>query len=136
MDLLLYAKYLVVLVFVLGLITLIAYAVRRFGFVPSAEKHRSSKRRLAISQMIGLDAKRRLVLVRRDDQEHLLLLGPDGDLVVESNIPAPKKHAKSEHSEPQANDAHERTEDLEADGHQEPKFPSLKPLHLRGNAEE
>jgi hypothetical protein len=30
------------------------------------------------------------VLVRRDDTEHLLLLGSHGDLVIESNIPLPE----------------------------------------------
>jgi flagellar protein FliO/FliZ len=35
-----------------------------------------------------VDAKRRLVLVRRDDREHLLLLGATQDVVVESGIAA------------------------------------------------
>ena len=35
-----------------------------------------------------IDNRRRLVLVRRDDREHLLLLGPQGETVVETNIPA------------------------------------------------
>lgn len=88
MDFWLYMKYLVVLVFVLGLIGLISIAIRKFGFVPSVEKSRSKKKRLAISQMIGIDAKRRLILVRRDDREHLILLGPTGDILIEQNIDA------------------------------------------------
>ncbi|MEH6477506.1 MAG: hypothetical protein V7727_17570 [Sneathiella sp.] len=86
MDFWLYMKYLVVLVFVLGLIGLISIAIRKFGFVPSVEKSRSKKKRLAISQMIGIDAKRRLILVRRDDREHLILLGPTGDILIEKDI--------------------------------------------------
>lgn len=37
-----------------------------------------------------VDGTRRLVLVRRDDTEHLLLVGTHGDLVIESNIPITK----------------------------------------------
>jgi flagellar protein FliO/FliZ len=124
MDLLLYLKYLVVLVFVLGLIGLITVAVRKFGFVPVAEKSRNSKKRLAISQMIGLDAKRRLVLVRRDDKEHLLLLGPNGDVVVETNILAPIKKTTS----PEEIETEIQTSPMES----EPRLPTLKP-HASAN---
>jgi hypothetical protein len=44
--------------------------------------------RLAISEYHDLDQSRRLVLVRRDGVEHLLLIGSHQDLVVESGIPA------------------------------------------------
>ncbi len=40
---------------------------------------------------MSVDAKRRLVLIRRDDQEHLVLLGVNRDLVVESNVAPPPK---------------------------------------------
>ena len=46
------------------------------------------KRRLKIVEYLPLDARRRLVLVRRDQKEFLLVLGPQGETVVESNIPA------------------------------------------------
>ncbi|WP_336276888.1 hypothetical protein [Bartonella sp. CB178] len=41
--------------------------------------------RLAICEMIGIDRARYLVLVRRDDMEHLILIGGPVDVVVESN---------------------------------------------------
>jgi flagellar protein FliO/FliZ len=43
-------------------------------------------KRLSLVEMAPIDGKRRLVLVRRDDTEHLLLLGLSGELVVESGI--------------------------------------------------
>jgi len=43
--------------------------------------------RIGLVDMAPVDGTRRLVLVRRDRVEHLLLLGDDGDLVVESGIP-------------------------------------------------
>ncbi len=40
--------------------------------------------RLAVLESTAVDARRRLVLVRRDDVEHLLLIGGPADLVLES----------------------------------------------------
>lgn len=45
--------------------------------------------RIGVVETIPVDGSRRLVLVRRDDTEHLLLLGNHGDLVVESSIAVP-----------------------------------------------
>lgn len=51
--------------------------------------------RLGISEYHELDKTRRLVLVRRDDVEHLLLIGSDHDVVVESNIGSPLMESAS-----------------------------------------
>jgi Flagellar biosynthesis protein, FliO len=42
--------------------------------------------RLGISEYYEIDKTRRLVLVRRDDTEHLLLIGGSQDIVVEADI--------------------------------------------------
>jgi len=42
--------------------------------------------RLGISEYHEIDKTRRLVLVRRDETEHLILIGGGQDIVVESNI--------------------------------------------------
>src|SRR5690606_22347477 len=47
---------------------------------------RSRKTRLAVMDATAVDSHRRLVLVRRDDVEHLLLIGGASDIVVEPNI--------------------------------------------------
>lgn len=44
------------------------------------------KKRLAVIDAAPVDNRRRLVLVRRDDVEHLVLIGGMNDLVVERNI--------------------------------------------------
>jgi flagellar protein FliO/FliZ len=64
----------------LGLFGLAVWAFRRYapaGFLPLQP---SRQRRLAIVESLMLDAQRRLVLVRLDDQERLILLG-DGRLL-------------------------------------------------------
>jgi hypothetical protein len=47
---------------------------------------RNRKTRLAVMDATALDNERRLVLVRRDDIEHLLLIGGKSDIVVERDI--------------------------------------------------
>lgn len=44
--------------------------------------------RLGISEYYELDKTRRLVLLRRDDVEHLVLIGGNQELVIESAIPS------------------------------------------------
>jgi flagellar protein FliO/FliZ len=70
------------LVFVLALIGLVAWLMRRFG--PAMRLGRAG--RLGLVETIALDSRRRLVLVRRDKVEHLLMIGGAGDLVIESGI--------------------------------------------------
>ena len=61
----------------LGLIGLAAVLARRYG--PSAlfrmQQTTKAQRRLAVVESLRLDPARRLVIVRCDDQERLLLLG-------------------------------------------------------------
>lgn len=88
MDLETYVQFGLALVFVLGLIGLLALVLRRLGYGGPALS-RGRQRRLSIVEVAAIDAKRRLVLVRRDDVEHLLLLGASDDLVVERGIGMP-----------------------------------------------
>jgi hypothetical protein len=53
-------------------------------------------RRISVSEQYNLDAKRRLILIRRDDVEHLIMTGGPVDMVIEQNISAPRDMARSE----------------------------------------
>ncbi|MBM3565761.1 MAG: FliO/MopB family protein [Alphaproteobacteria bacterium] len=64
-----------------------AWAARRFGLAPTARLP-GQPRRLKVVEGIALDSRRRLILVRRDNVEHLLLTGGPNDLTVETGIPA------------------------------------------------
>ena len=66
--------------FVIGLIALLAYAAKRWRGVGAGR----GGRRLQVVEALGLDAKRRLVLVRADGREHLLLVGGESDLLLET----------------------------------------------------
>ncbi len=84
-----YFKFLLALVFVLCLIGLMAWGTRKFGLLRGTVRASNGKRRVEIVEVAPIDSKRKLILVRRDQTEHLLLLGITGDLVVETGIDAP-----------------------------------------------
>src|SRR5258708_17020783 len=72
---------------VLALIGLAAWLVRRFaGNRLGANTNRGRMPRLAVIDAAAVDNRRRLVLVRRDNVEHLLMIGGPTDIVVEPNI--------------------------------------------------
>src|ERR1700719_984527 len=72
---------------VLGLIGATAWAVRRFGTGRlGSSSSRGRQPRLAVIDYASVDARRRLILVRRDNVEHLLMIGGPTDVVVEPNI--------------------------------------------------
>ena len=79
-------KFLLALIFVLGLIGAFAVLARKMGFGHRAPIRRGGVRRLEILDSLPLDPKRRLLLIRRDDVEHLVLLGGSGETVVETGI--------------------------------------------------
>ena len=70
------------LVVTLGLIGLAAYAARRWGPAGMFQMRAPTERRLAIVESLALDPSRRLVLVRFDQEERLLLLG-EGQLLAQ-----------------------------------------------------
>ncbi|WP_407151580.1 flagellar biosynthetic protein FliO [Bradyrhizobium sp. ORS 86] len=72
---------------VLALIGVAAWLVRRFGGNRlGANANRGRMPRLAVIDAAAVDGRRRLVLVRRDNVEHLLMIGGPSDIVVEPNI--------------------------------------------------
>ena len=87
MDAINYLKFLAVLVLVIGLILALAAGLKRLGLA-SAGAGLGRKRRLAMVETAMLDGRHRLVLVRRDAIEHLLLVGPNTSQVIETGIPA------------------------------------------------
>lgn len=66
------------LLLVIGLAVGLGRAVRAAGLSAS------SGRRLAVIEAIAVDPKRRLVLLRCDGREALVLTGPAGDLLLEA----------------------------------------------------
>jgi hypothetical protein len=71
---------------VLVIVLIIVKLVRSLTFGTFVAGGRNRKARLAVMDATAVDTNRRLVLVRRDDVEHLLLIGGASDIVVERDI--------------------------------------------------
>lgn len=77
------------LVLVLGLIAGAGYLARRFGVAGGLTLRRNARRRLSLVEQLQIDNRRRLVLVKKDDTEFLLLVGGGADLHIDKS-PAPE----------------------------------------------
>ncbi len=84
MDLVNIARFVLSFVVVIGLLGGLAWILRRYGAgrITAA----AGKGRLGVVEVATVDAKRRLVLIRRDTVEHLLLLSPTSETIVEAGI--------------------------------------------------
>ncbi len=79
-----FIKFAAALLFVLALMGGLSLVMRRFaGNHPLTAPHR---RRLKIIEVLPLDARRKAVLLKRDDREHLVILGATSETVIESGI--------------------------------------------------
>ena len=82
-----YLRVVVAFVFVLSLLGLCGLLARKLQSGSLARKL-GAGRRLQISEQLYVDSKRKLMLVRCDEREHLLLIGPEGAQRLEG-FPAP-----------------------------------------------
>jgi flagellar protein FliO/FliZ len=74
------------LLFVLGLIGAAGYGARRLGMLQAPRP--GGSRRMSLAETLFLDPRRRIVIVRVDAEEHVLLLSPHGDRALAAR-PAP-----------------------------------------------
>lgn len=80
-------KTLLFFILVFGLLAAALWLMKRFGGERLRDGGaRGRQPRLAVLESAAVDARRRLVLIRRDNVEHLVMLGGPTDLVVETNV--------------------------------------------------
>jgi flagellar protein FliO/FliZ len=82
-----YIRLIAALVFVLALMGGLWIILRKLGL--SGPQRPSGRRRLRIIESIPLDSRRRALILQRDNTQHLVILGPTGETVVETQIPVP-----------------------------------------------
>ena len=87
MDLIDFSRYFAALLVVLGLLGGVAVILRK-GWLPSGltgfQGLERRERRLSVKESLILDPRRRLLIVKSDDVEHVLLLGPERETVLET----------------------------------------------------
>lgn len=81
--------YLTTVLWVLAALALVIILIFALRMLTSNVKGRKGQR-LGISEYHEIDKTRRLVLLRRDDVEHLVLIGGGQDLVIETGIGLPR----------------------------------------------
>jgi flagellar protein FliO/FliZ len=80
-------RFFIAFIVVFALIGVIAWLVRRFGTgALGTQGSRGRAPRLAVIEAGAVDGRRKLVLIRRDNVEHLIMIGGPTDIVVEPNI--------------------------------------------------
>ncbi len=88
---------LVVVTVAIVLAFLVLFAIfKGFSGTGIRNNRRTRQARLAVMDAAIVDSRRRLVLVRRDDVEHLILIGGPTDVVVEQNIIRSGHRSKSD----------------------------------------
>lgn len=83
-----YMRFIFALAFVLALMGILALLFKRSGLGKIA-LGLGSGRRLGLVEIRTLDSRHKLALVKCDDREHLIVLGPQGHTVIDTNIPTP-----------------------------------------------
>jgi flagellar biogenesis protein FliO len=98
------------LLFVLALILGLALLLKKF-FMPGTSRgpifRKAAQRRLEVIESLPLDPKTRLMLIRRDEINHLILVGSTGDQVIETNITPPPASKRLSANDQNYDPAHE-----------------------------
>jgi len=95
LDQLDFIRYFAALIIVLGLLGGFAVVARRAGWtgaMPGLDRlaPRRTEKRLEIRENLILDPRRRVVIVRADDHDHVLLLGPERETLLETRPARPE----------------------------------------------
>ncbi|HEX9792202.1 MAG TPA: flagellar biosynthetic protein FliO [Kiloniellales bacterium] len=89
MDFDVYLRFLLALLLVLAIIAGLTWLARRFGLGGQLTPNAGKSPRLSVVEVKSLDPRRKLVLLRRDDREYLVLLGVGQDVLLEGGTQAP-----------------------------------------------
>ncbi|MBB3234196.1 flagellar biosynthetic protein FliO [Phyllobacterium endophyticum] len=110
--------FILLFILVIALLLLVFAVLRRITGGTFVAGGRNRQVRLSVTDAAAVDNRRRLVLVRRDDVEHLILIGGPSDVVIEQNI---RQFARQQRAEPAASTAVSEPEKPEPRASEEPR---------------
>ncbi len=79
-------RFITALIFVVSLMGTLWLILKRLGAGGGFSLQQGKKRRLKVVEILPIDARHKAILLRRDDTEHLVILGPNSETVVEKSI--------------------------------------------------
>ncbi len=80
-------QFLVAFIFVIGLIYLFGHGLKRYSGLQQKLLKQGADSRLGILEIRHVDPKHKLILIRRDDKAHLIMISATGVSVIENDIP-------------------------------------------------
>lgn len=86
-------RFLSALIFVVTLMGGLWLILKKMGINGGFTLQQGKKRRLQIVEMLPIDVKHKAVLLRCDDKDHLVILGPNGETVIEKSIQVQEENA-------------------------------------------
>jgi len=95
MDYTIYLKFLFALIFVLTLMGLLAFVLKKLGLDRGASMT-GRKKRLKIVEIQPIDSKNKTALIQCDDKQHLVLIGANGQTVIKNDIEPQSDDKKSD----------------------------------------
>ena len=116
--------FILLFILVIALLLLVFAILRRVTGGTFVAGGRNRQVRLSVTDAAAVDNRRRLVLVRRDDVEHLILIGGPSDLVIEQNI---RQFARQPRVEPPASGPTPEPEPRTPEPKPEPKVAEAPP---------
>lgn len=72
--------------FVLLLMGSLVFLLKKLGIAQETKIQSGDKKRLKIIESLPLDARRRLVIIQCDQEEHLVILSANGETVIKQNV--------------------------------------------------
>ena len=81
-----FLKLLIALGVVFALMGGLAFVLKKLGLSAERTIKSGDKRRLKLIESLPLDARRRVVILKCDDREHLVVLGHSSETVIDTDI--------------------------------------------------
>jgi flagellar protein FliO/FliZ len=122
-------KFVVVFVLILGILVPLVWRWFNVGPLRHGGLH-GRHHRLSVIETVMVDVRHRLVLVKRDNVEHLLLVGGPSNLVVEASITRPGAVAREPRPIPDARPEPARQPAAETPDWSLPLEPVARPVHM------
>ncbi len=79
-------RVLAALAFIVALMGGFAFILKKLGLADVPSTTPTKNRRLKVVESLALDRTRRLVILQRDEKQHLVILSANGETIVESDF--------------------------------------------------